>query len=81
MLAKLPPPLVRLRGQATAFLAGYGPETGSRWRAFAAIVARELTARAAEDEAVAGARETFVRLIEWLAPRTRAAGGSLREAS
>ena len=81
ILAKLPPPLVRLRGQATAFLVGHGPETGARWRAFGAIVARELVTPADEDEAVAGARETFVRLIDWLAPRTRAAGGSLREAS
>lgn len=81
ILAKLPPPLVRLRGRATAFLTGHGPETGSRWRAFAAIVARELVTPAAEDEAVFGARETFVRLIDWLAPRTRAAGESLQEAS
>lgn len=81
ILAKLPPPLHRLRGHATAFLVGHGPETGSRWRAFTTIVTRELTTRALEDEAVVGARETFVRLIDWLAPRTRAAGGSLREAS
>ncbi|PCC67703.1 Heme oxygenase [Nannocystis exedens] len=81
ILARLPPALAGLRGHATAFLTGHGPETGARWRDFAAIVARELNTPAAEAEAVAGARETFERLIDWLAPRTRAAGAALREAS
>jgi heme oxygenase len=81
ILARLPPPLAALRGKATAFLAGYGAETGAYWRAFAAIVASAVVTPADEAEAVAGARETFERLIGWLAPRTRAAGAVLREAS
>ena len=81
ILAKLPPSLVHLRDRATAFLAGYGLETGARWRAFAAIVTRVLVTPADEREAVAGARDTFGRLIDWLAPRTRPAGALLQEAS
>lgn len=67
ILAKLPPGLAAVRGMATAFLTGYGAETGARWRAFAAITEREL----ADDEscaaAVAGARDTFRTLVAWLA--------------
>ena len=81
ILAKLPPSLVHLRGRATAFLAGYGPETGDRWRDFAAIVSRALVGPDDAREAVAAAREAFERLIGWLAPRTRPAGAVLQEAS
>ncbi|MBZ5712402.1 biliverdin-producing heme oxygenase [Nannocystis pusilla] len=81
ILAKLPPQLAPLRGRATAFLAGYGAQTGACWRAFAAVVERVLVTPEAEAEAVAGARETFARLIDWLAAQTRAAGAALREAS
>lgn len=81
ILAKLPPALTVLRGRATAFLAGYGPDTGARWRAFAAVITRVVSTTEAEAEAVLAARATFTRLIDWLAPRTRAAGQALREAS
>jgi heme oxygenase len=67
ILAKLPPALALLRGRATAFLEGYGAATGGRWRAFGEVVERAITSPAAEDEAVLGARETFARLIDWLA--------------
>lgn len=81
ILARLPVQLAGLRGRATAFLAGYGGETGARWRSFAAIVERAVTTASAEDEAVAAARETFARLIDWLAAHTRAASPVLQEAS
>jgi heme oxygenase len=70
ILAHLPPALAALRGTATAFLEGYGAETGARWRGFAEIAARLITAASApgaEAEAIAGARDTFERLIAWLA--------------
>jgi heme oxygenase len=67
ILAKLATALAPLRGRATAFLEGYGAETGDRWRAFGEVVARAIASPADEDEAVAGARATFARLIDWLA--------------
>jgi heme oxygenase len=67
ILAKLPPPLAALRGRATAFLEGYGAETGARWRAFGDVVVRAIASRADEDDAVAGACEAFTCLIDWLA--------------
>lgn len=71
ILAKLPPALAALRGRATAFLEGYGDETGARWRAFGEVVARAIGSPADEDEAVLGACETFARLIDWLALHER----------
>lgn len=67
ILTKLPPALAELRGVATNFLTGYGPDTGARWREFAAIVERELRSDSDIDAAVAGARATFARLVDWLA--------------
>ncbi|NVB78208.1 MAG: biliverdin-producing heme oxygenase [Kofleriaceae bacterium] len=67
ILSRLPAVLAAVRGSATAFLEGYGAETGARWRAFGAIVERALADRDAEDAAVAGARATFSTLIDWLA--------------
>jgi len=67
ILAKLPPALAPLRGQATAFLEGYGAETGARWRAFGDVVLRAIGSADDEDEAIAAACETFARLIDWLA--------------
>lgn len=67
ILARLPPRLAALRGTATAFLEGYGADTGARWRSFGALVEREVATPEAEAEAIAGARDTFVRLIDWLA--------------
>lgn len=66
ILARLPAALARLRGCATRFLEGYGAATGARWRELGAIVERFLTSETAEAEAVAGARETFTTLIDWL---------------
>lgn len=64
--AHLPPGLAPLAGVATAFLDGYGAETGPRWRRFVAIVEEAL----ADDEARAAgsraARATFAALIAWL---------------
>jgi heme oxygenase len=71
ILAKLPPALAALRGHATAFLEGYGDETGARWRAFGEVVARAIGSPADEDEAVAGACDAFARLIDWLALHER----------
>lgn len=67
ILAKLPPNLAPLRGRATAFLTGYGIDTGARWRAYSAIVERLLDSPVAYDAAVVAARDTFARLIDWLA--------------
>lgn len=71
ILAKLPPALAPLRGRATAFLTGYGTDTGSRWRSFSAIVERLLDSPGACDAAVAAARETFARMVDWLACHER----------
>lgn len=60
-----------LAGVPTAFLEGYGPATGSHWKRFAAIAERLLAARGTADEAIAGARETFERLVAWLARHAR----------
>jgi hypothetical protein len=67
ILAHLPPSLVGLRGTATAFLEGYGPETAARWRSSGRIVERVITSADAENQAVTAARDTFARLIRWLA--------------
>lgn len=67
ILSRLPAELAVVRGRATSFLEGYGAETGTRWRAFGAIVEEALADRATEDAAVVGARETFSTLVEWLA--------------
>jgi heme oxygenase len=66
ILARLPPALAALRGTATAFLEGYGPATGARWKRFGAIVERHVASPGAEACAIAAARETFSRLIDWL---------------
>jgi heme oxygenase len=79
ILAKLPPALAGLRGRSTSFLEGYGAATGARWRGFGEVVERAIASRAHEDEAVAGACETFARLVDWLALHERA--DARREAS
>lgn len=76
ILAHLPPGLAGLRGTATSFLEGYGAETGARWRGFGEIAARLIAADpvpGAEAEAIAGACDTFERLIAWLAQFERRA--------
>jgi len=67
ILAKLPPPLAALAGRATAYLTGYGEQTGPRWRAFAALAEEHLAPAGACDAAVTAARDTFVKLTRWLA--------------
>jgi len=55
--------LAKMPAQRTArFLAGYGDDTGPRWKQFAAVVA-QVTDEAA---AIAAARDTFATLIAWL---------------
>lgn len=54
ILAHLPQALAPLRGTATAFLEGYGADTGDRWRGFGEIAAR--LGDGSEAEVVAGAR-------------------------
>lgn len=81
ILARLPPALAAVRGSATAFLEGYGPATGARWRSFGEIVERLVATPKAEAEAVAGARDTFSRLIEWLARFESADAKRVAEAS
>ncbi len=65
VLAKLPPALAALRGRATAFLDGYGDQTGARWQAFGQLV--EAHGAADPDACVAGARDCFAALVTWLA--------------
>jgi heme oxygenase (biliverdin-IX-beta and delta-forming) len=67
ILAKLPPPLAALRGTATRYLDGYGPETGALWRAFGDLVGCSIATPRDEVAAVHAARETFARLTAWLA--------------
>jgi heme oxygenase len=67
ILAKLPPALAPLRGIATRYLDGYGKETGALWRAFGDLVGRSIATPLDEAAAVHAARETFSRLITWLA--------------
>ena len=64
ILAHMP---AQLAGVPTAFLQGYGPSTGASWKAYAAIAERLLATRVLLDDAIAGARDTFECLIEWLA--------------
>lgn len=73
ILAKLPP---ALRGTPSAFLAGYGSATGPNWKRFAVIAERLLVSRAAEDDAIIAAQETFEKLIEWLARHARVRAAS-----
>jgi heme oxygenase len=77
ILAKLPPSIATVRGEATRFLEGYGSETGARWRAFAQVAAVVVD----EDSAVAAARETFAKLIDWLARHEVRGSLPLAEAS
>jgi heme oxygenase len=67
ILSKLPPGIAGCRATAATFLAGYGPETGARWREFGAIVERVLTEPSDVADAIEAARETFARLCTWLA--------------
>ncbi|HEX4453243.1 MAG TPA: biliverdin-producing heme oxygenase [Kofleriaceae bacterium] len=54
---------LRLRDVPTAFLAGYGKETGPMWKRFVAVLDQ---ARVDADHAIAAARAMFRSLIDWL---------------
>lgn len=66
ILAKMGPSLSSVLGRASRFLEGYRADTGSRWKQFGSLVERVLFDDAAVDRAIAGARDTFARLIVWL---------------
>lgn len=67
VLSRLPPAIETVRATATAFLAGYGDATGDRWRAFGEVVERGVVTAEHEREAVAGARDCFSCMIDWVA--------------
>jgi heme oxygenase len=54
---------LRLRDVPTAFLAGYGEQTGPMWKRFVAIFEQ---ANADVDQAIVAARAMFQSLIDWL---------------
>ena len=51
-----------------AFFAGYGAETGPRWKAFGEAITAAAEKFGGEDEIVAGATRTFETLERWLFP-------------
>jgi heme oxygenase (biliverdin-IX-beta and delta-forming) len=53
-----------------AFFAGYGAETGPRWKAFEAAMTAAAEKFGDEDEIVASATRTFETLERWLFPDT-----------
>jgi heme oxygenase len=81
ILARLPPALAPLRGTATGFLEGYGAATGERWRSFGGVVERAITTPEEVADAVAGARDAFGRMIDWLAQFEQADPARIAEAS
>jgi heme oxygenase len=52
-------------GAGGDFFAGYGEQTGERWKAFRAWLAEKGAGR--EDEVIAAAADTFDKLREWMA--------------
>ncbi len=54
---------LRLRDVPTAFLAGYGEQTGPMWKRFVAMFEQ---ANVDADEAIVAARAMFRSLIDWL---------------
>jgi heme oxygenase len=48
------------------YMAGYGPELGTMWKAFTTFLADELRSEADIAEAVAGACDAFDTLADWL---------------
>jgi heme oxygenase len=71
ILSRLPPAIAAVRGTATAFLEGYGAATGAKWRGFTQLAEHAIAGPGAppgaEADAIAGARDTFTHLIDWLA--------------
>ena len=54
--------------QGGAFFAGYGAETGPRWREFCALLTAAADRLRGEDEIVASANRTFETMLPWLFP-------------
>jgi heme oxygenase len=69
ILSRMRPHLPTVMNRATRFLAGYGEQTGARWRQFCALGERVLFDDGAIDAALNGARDTFRSLITWLGGR------------
>lgn len=55
-----------------AFFAGYGSETGTRWKAFCVRLNAFAQAVDAQDALIASANQTFVSLRRWLFPASAA---------
>jgi heme oxygenase len=51
-----------------AFFAGYGAETGARWKSFGAMLGGVAEERSQEDMIVASANRTFETMERWLFP-------------
>lgn len=66
ILSRMRERLGHLTGVATRFLEGYREETGPRWRRYCALADDVLTEDGAVTRAIAGARDTFEVLVEWL---------------
>lgn len=61
-----------------AFFSGYGAQTGSRWKAFGALLTAYVQRTGGDDEVIASANRTFATMEGWmfarpLRPATRAA--------
>ena len=59
-----------------SFFYGFGPQTGSQWKAFCAIVEQHVPPSASQ-EAVAAARSTFLAVHHWMAAKSVAAPAGL----
>lgn len=66
IVARMRARLGHLVGPATAFLDGYGVQTGPQWRGFVALAERALPDEASRAAAGAAACATFAALIAWL---------------
>ena len=51
-----------------AFFSGYGPQTGSRWKAFCALLEAHAAQHGNHHDIVDGAQQTFETLGQWLFP-------------
>ncbi|MBC7446398.1 MAG: biliverdin-producing heme oxygenase [Polaromonas sp.] len=52
-----------------AFFSGYGPQTGSRWKAFCAMLESQAEQHGHHQDMVDSARQTFETLGHWLFPK------------
>ena len=51
-----------------SFFSGYGPQTGSRWKAFCAMLEANAAQHCNHHDIVDGAQQTFETLGQWLFP-------------